>query len=103
MKPLGKVTWHLDSNLYTNLNLYVNYVPKFVLLSLARTENGDKQFWKYKFHAANEKAQHALMIGPVSFWAAKGFFLFFSLSPMSFIRFPKGSPSSQVVPPRRSQ
>jgi hypothetical protein len=39
-----------------------------------------------KFHAANEKAQHALMIGPIFFllgvrWM-KLFFCFFSLSPM---------------------
>jgi hypothetical protein len=30
-------------------------------------DNGDKQFWKEKFHAANGKAQHALMNGPVFF------------------------------------
>jgi hypothetical protein len=35
------------------------------LLFLAK--NGDEQFWKYKFYAANGKAQHALMGG--------GFFL----------------------------
>jgi hypothetical protein len=26
---------------------------------LAHAENGNKQFWKWKFHAANGKAQHA--------------------------------------------
>ncbi len=33
-------------------------------LPLAQVKNGDKGFWKQKFHAANEKAQHALMRGP---------------------------------------
>jgi len=27
---------------------------------LAQAKNGDKQFWKEKFHAANGKVQHAL-------------------------------------------
>jgi hypothetical protein len=31
--------------------------------------NGDKQFWKEKFHAANGKAQHALMNGAVQFFS----------------------------------
>jgi hypothetical protein len=35
-----------------------------VPLPLAQVKNGDKGFWKQKFHAANEKAQHALMRGP---------------------------------------
>jgi hypothetical protein len=29
---------------------------------LAQAKNGDKQFWKSKFHAANGKAQHALKV-----------------------------------------
>jgi hypothetical protein len=34
---------------------------------LAQAKNGDKQFWKQKFHAANGKAQHALKV-PWSFF-----------------------------------
>jgi hypothetical protein len=34
---------------------------------LAQAKNGDQQFWKKKFHAGDEKAQHALMNDPVSF------------------------------------
>ncbi len=48
-------------------------------LLLAQAKNGDKQFWKSKFHVANEKAQHALMRGPV--WGGEDFFVF-SLFPM---------------------
>ncbi len=29
---------------------------------LAQAKNGDEQFWKYKFHPANEKAQHVLNV-----------------------------------------
>jgi len=29
---------------------------------LAQAENGEKQLWKYKFHAANGWAQHALKV-----------------------------------------
>jgi hypothetical protein len=42
-------------------------------LPLAEAENGDEEFWKKKFHAANGKAQHALMKGPVfSFLKGQG-------------------------------
>ncbi len=27
-----------------------------------KVENGDKQFWEQKFHAANGKAQHTLKV-----------------------------------------
>jgi hypothetical protein len=27
---------------------------------LAHAKNGDEQFWEYKFHPANEKAQHVV-------------------------------------------
>jgi hypothetical protein len=44
---------------------------------LAQAENGDEQFWKEKFHAANGKAQHALMMGPdfffLSGWVERDF------------------------------
>ncbi len=39
--------------------------PKILPLPLAKAQNGDEQFWKEKFHAANAKAQHAPMNGPV--------------------------------------
>jgi len=43
--------------------------PKILPLPLASAQNGDdngdKQFWKEKFHAANGKAQHAITNGPV--------------------------------------
>jgi hypothetical protein len=29
---------------------------------IAQAKNGDEQFWKYKFHAANGKAQHAFAV-----------------------------------------
>jgi hypothetical protein len=29
---------------------------------LAQAKNGDEQFWKEKFHVANEKAQPALKV-----------------------------------------
>jgi len=40
---------------------------------LAQAKNGDKLFWKYKFHAANGKPQHALKVPQI--------FFFFSLFP----------------------
>jgi hypothetical protein len=42
---------------------------------LVKVENGDKQFWEEKFHAANEKAQHALKVPCfflLSFGAGRG-------------------------------
>jgi hypothetical protein len=35
--------------------------PQFIMGLLALAKNGDEQFWKGKFHAANGKAQHALI------------------------------------------
>jgi hypothetical protein len=45
-----------------------HYVPKILSVTLAYAKNGDQQFWKEKFHAANEEAQHALMNDPVFFF-----------------------------------
>jgi hypothetical protein len=46
-------------------------------------ENGDERFWKEKFHAANGKAQHALMNCTIFFlfeeWVGEKDFLFFPL------------------------
>jgi hypothetical protein len=48
-----------------------SYVRKILPLPLAKAKNGDEGFWKEKFHAANRKAQHALMKG-ASFLFFKG-------------------------------
>jgi hypothetical protein len=51
----------------------------------AQAKNGDKQFWKQKFYATNEKAQHTLMRGPIFFRFMEGgggIFNFFLLFPM---------------------
>jgi hypothetical protein len=37
-------------------NKYPQVVLKFLPMPLAQAKNGDKQFWKEKFHAANVKA-----------------------------------------------
>jgi hypothetical protein len=68
---------------------YSYYVPRFLRLSLAKAKNGDQQFWKEKFHAANEEAQLALMNGPIfSFLKGAGGrghgFFVFSLVPIRF-------------------
>jgi hypothetical protein len=47
-------------------------------------KNGDKQFWKGKFHAANRKAQHAFVNGPVFFFVRERDFFVFSLIPNVF-------------------
>jgi hypothetical protein len=68
--------------------------------------NGDKQFWKEKFHATNGKAQHALMNGPFFFSQifegvrGEGFFLFFPpFSQCVPIMFPENSQSvTKCVP-----
>jgi hypothetical protein len=36
---------------------------KILPLPLTQAQNGDKQFWKEKFHVANWKAQHIVMMG----------------------------------------
>jgi hypothetical protein len=36
--------------------------------ALAKAQNGDEQFWKYSFHAANGKAQNALKVSWISFF-----------------------------------
>jgi hypothetical protein len=61
----------------------LDYVLKILPLPLAYATNGDQQFWKQKFHAANEEAQHALMNNPVFFLFEGGyrdFFVFFTCS-----------------------
>jgi hypothetical protein len=61
-----------------------HYVPKILSLTLAYPKNGDQQFWKEKFHAANEEAQQALMNDPVFFLfeggGGEGYFVFFCCS-----------------------
>jgi hypothetical protein len=70
-----------------------HYVPKILSLTLAYTKNGDQQFWKEKFHAANEEAQHALVKDPVFFLGDRGHGIF------AFSHVPNVFPScSQRVP-----
>jgi hypothetical protein len=45
-----------------------DYIPKILTLPLAEVKNGGKQFWKENFHAANGKAQDALMNSAVFFF-----------------------------------
>ncbi len=62
---------------------------------LAQAKNGDEQFWKGKFHAANGKAQHALIFFLLSLgWGHGGEWIFFLFSFVSNM-FPS---SSQWVP-----
>jgi hypothetical protein len=68
---------------------------------LAQAKNGDEQFWKRKFHAANGKAQHALIFFPFKFCGegGSGFLFSFSLRfqhvPFKFpMCVPKGVPNS---------
>jgi len=70
-------------------------------MPLAQAKNGDKQFWKEKFHAANVKAWHALMNIPVFFFLKGGgdkSFFFAPLFPICSHQVPKWFPSSQSVP-----
>jgi hypothetical protein len=61
-----------------------NYVPKILPLPLAYVKNGDQQFWKEKFHAANGKAQHVLTNDQFfSFWRGEAG-IFFPLFPSAF-------------------
>jgi hypothetical protein len=69
--------------------------------SLAQAKNGDKQFWKLKLYAANDKAQDALSFC-IFGWEAgiQGlFFLLFSMcSHHIHTRFPPGSQRAPQVP-----
>jgi len=50
--------------------------PKSLTQPLAQAENGDEQFWKERFHAANGKAeactQRCLVFFPFKFWVGGG-------------------------------
>jgi hypothetical protein len=79
----GKIGEHATSQ-WKGANKYA----QFIIGVLNQAKNGDKQFWKEKFHATNGKAQHGLMDNQVfSFWKGTGGgwgdrdFLFFSLVP----------------------
>jgi hypothetical protein len=76
MAPPLKSKWNPFQNPY--------HVSRILPLPLAQAKNGDKQFWRAKFHAPNGKAQHALMMGLVFpfWWWGRGdycFFFFFFL------------------------
>jgi hypothetical protein len=68
----------------------LDYFLKILPLPLGQAKNGDQQFWKQKFHAANEEAQHALMNNPVFFFVSGGNrdFLFFSTCSQCVHKFP---------------
>ncbi len=51
--------------------------PKSLAQPLAQAKNGDELFWKERFHAANGKAQHALMMGPGFFFLGRRGELFY--------------------------
>jgi hypothetical protein len=61
-------------------------------MQVSNVNYGDEQLWKEKFHAANAKAQHALMNGPVSFFLKCGrrVFVFFPLFSMCSYHVPMG-------------
>jgi hypothetical protein len=77
---------------------------------LAQAKNDDQQFWKGKFHATNEKAQHALKVPFFKFyfffifffgWGRAGGRIFFILPlfPTCSFQVPSGFPlGSQYVP-----
>jgi len=71
---------------------------------LAQAKNGDEQFWKEKFHAANGKAQHALKVPQffflLSFGLWGGFFSFFLCSLQVPNGFPICSPRVFSIAPR---
>jgi hypothetical protein len=54
------------------INMNHSMSPKILPLPLAWVKNGDEQFWKEKFHAADWKAQHALMNNPGFFFVRVG-------------------------------
>jgi hypothetical protein len=54
------------------INMNHTMSPKILPLPLAWVKNGDEQFWKEKFHAADRKAQHALMNNPGFFFLRVG-------------------------------
>jgi len=62
---------------------------------LAQAKNGDEQFWKGIFHAANGKAQHAFIFFLLSLGGGgggRGFFFFFPLFPTCSLQVPSGFP-----------
>ncbi len=78
------------------------------MVVLAQAKNGDKQFWKSKFHAANGKAQHALDFFSFKFFLGRGKdFSFFLCSqnvpfkfPMSSYQVPNMFPRFTLCSPR---
>ncbi len=87
----------------------INKYPQFIMGVLAQAKNGDKQFWKQKFHAVNGKAQHALklpwFIFLLSFFLGGGeIFFIFPVFSICSLQVPNGFPSgSQYVPQGCSQ
>jgi hypothetical protein len=67
-------------------------VLKILPLPLAEAKNGDKQFCKEKFHAANAGQSNFLFFWRV--WAERDFWFFFVLFPMCSHQVPKVYPYS---------
>ncbi len=93
MQPIGRVSMHskcLDFYFLLNFGwggggedfFHFSFVPKFLPWLLAQAKNGDLQFWKQKFHAANGNAQHALMNDPVFSFLRGGIVIFFCFLPL---------------------
>jgi len=66
-------------------------VPQLLEGVLAQVKNNDEQFWKEKLHAANGKAQHALINHPIQ--GEVGNFLFVP------IKFPNMFPKMLPITP----
>jgi len=74
-------------------NNKLNKYLQFIMGLLAQAKNGDEQFWKGKFHAANGKAQHALIFILLSLGGGRRiFFCFFPLFPTCSLQVPNGFP-----------
>jgi hypothetical protein len=63
-------------------------VPTSLTQPLAQAKNGDEQFWKERFHAANGKAeactQRCLDFFSFKFWGGLRIFIVFSFPPDMF-------------------
>jgi len=106
------VSWKMGINMIMGLwrtacVQAINNYPQFIngVLVLGQVENGDEQFWKYKFYTANGKAQHGTQDGSFFFLSERGFLreffwgvfpLFPMCSQLVLIKFPWGFPSCSL-------
>ncbi len=76
--------------------------PNSLVWVLAQVKDGDEQFWKEKFHAANGKAQHSQTVqffscGHIGGWGQvgeRGIFCFFPFFPMCSHHVPMKFPNT---------